>query len=196
MNAAIVLAMHGTPPNDFPKHEMAEFFTLHAQLHQAAEEHRATIEQRYHELDVKMRAWPRTPHNDPFFAGSKKIALHLGRATGCKVIVGFNEFCNPTLDDALEQAITLVPERIIVITPTVTRGGEHAEQDIPAAIRRAQGRHPEIPIAYSWPFEAAEVAQLLAEQVRRLLQRTGIPQNGRRSREPAPSAATAHIGTA
>ena len=39
--------------------------------------------------------------------------------------------------------------------------------DIPAAIRRAQKRHPETPILYVWPFEVSEVAAFLATQVER-----------------------------
>jgi sirohydrochlorin ferrochelatase len=52
----------------------------------------------------------------------------------------------------------------------VTRGGEHSEVDIPNAVRRAQDRHPRIPIVYAWPFDASEVAQFLAAQINRLLE--------------------------
>jgi sirohydrochlorin ferrochelatase len=53
----------------------------------------------------------------------------------------------------------------------MTRGGEHSEVDIPAAIARAQGRHPTTPIRYAWPFEAREVAQFLAGQITRQMER-------------------------
>jgi len=52
----IVLAMHGAPPNDFPQHEMAELFGLHARLEHMAGPERAALERRHAELDVKMRA--------------------------------------------------------------------------------------------------------------------------------------------
>jgi sirohydrochlorin cobaltochelatase len=81
------------------------------------------------------------------------------------VIVGFNEFCAPSLDDALNRGIALGAEKVIVVTPMMTRGGEHAEVDIPAAIRAAQARHPEIPIIYAWPFRVSEVADFLAAHV-------------------------------
>jgi len=169
MKVVIVLAMHGVPPNDFPQHEMAELFGLHARLEHAPEAERAALERRHAELDAKMRAWPRTPQNDPFYAGSHDLASHLSQATGCEVIVGFNEFCAPCLDDAPDQAVARAAEKVIVITPMMTRGGEHSEADIPAAIRRAQERHPDIPILYAWPFEVSEVARFLAAQIDRFV---------------------------
>lgn len=168
MREVIVLAMHGAPPKDFPPREMAELFGLHVRLEHAAGPERAGLEQRHAELDARMRAWPRTAQNDPFWAGAQDVAEHLGRATGVDVIVGFNEFCAPTLDEAFDRAAARSAEKVIVITAMMTRGGEHSESDIPAAIDRARGRHPGLSIFYAWPFEAADVAQFLAGQIARL----------------------------
>jgi sirohydrochlorin cobaltochelatase len=167
MKSVIMLAMHGAPPKDFPERETAELFGLHARLEHAAGPERAGLERRYAELDAKMRAWPRTAQNDPFYVGARDVADHLGRATGCEVVVGFNEFCAPSLDEALDHAVAKAADRVIVITPMMTRGGEHSEVDIPAAIRRAQERHPGLSIRYVWPFEASDVAAFLAAQIRR-----------------------------
>jgi len=171
MKTIIVLAMHGMPPKDFPKDEMAEFFSMYARLDHAAPEEQAELKRRYAELDAKMRSWPRTPENDPFYAGAQEISQHLSQEFGYEVIVGFNEFCAPDLDDALEQAIEQGAEKIIVITPMMTRGGEHSELDIPATIRRVQGQHPEIPIIYVWPFEASEVGKFLSSQIKRFMEK-------------------------
>ena len=165
--AVIVLAMHGAPPNDFPRHEMAELFGLHARLEHAAGPERTALERRHAELDAKVCAWPRTAQNDPYHAGSQDLAAHLSRATRHEVIVGFNEFCAPDLDEALDWAIAHGAKKVIVVTPMMTPGGEHSEVDIPAAIWRAQERHPTIDILYAWPFEASEVAQFLATQAAR-----------------------------
>ncbi|MGD0329514.1 MAG: CbiX/SirB N-terminal domain-containing protein [Nitrososphaeria archaeon] len=116
-----------------------------------------------------MRAWPRTAQNDPFYVGSQELAAHLSEATGCEVILGFNEFCAPSLDDALSRAVARGAEKVIVVTPMMTRGGEHAEVDIPAAVKTAQAQHPEIPITYAWPFRVSEVASFLAAQITGLL---------------------------
>jgi sirohydrochlorin cobaltochelatase len=169
MKAIIVLVMHGVPPNNFPKREMAELFSLNARVGGVAGVERVALERRRLELDAKMRAWPRTAQNDPFYAGSQELGAHLSEVTGCEVILGFNEFCAPSLDDALSQAIARGAEKVIVVTPMMTRGGEHAEVDIPAAVKTAQAQHPETPIIYAWPFRVSEVASFLAKQIEALL---------------------------
>jgi sirohydrochlorin cobaltochelatase len=189
MTTVIVLGMHGTPPSDFPRAEMAEFFGGHHEEHDHAshdghghphgehngqgatpeddETRRQRRRQRRAELDAKMRAWPRTPANDPFFAGSLELAEYLSQASGHKVVVGFNEFCNPTIDTAIDQAVEQGADQVVVITPMMTRGGEHSEADIPGAVQRAQARHPAVRMSYAWPFEITAVAQFLAAQVQR-----------------------------
>jgi sirohydrochlorin cobaltochelatase len=169
MKTVIILAMHGAPPNDFPRHEVAELFSLHNRLEHTRGAERAALEQRHAKLDAKMRAWPRTPQNDPFHAGSQDLAKHLSQAAGCAVIAGFNEFCAPSLDDALEQAVARGAKKVIVVTPMMTRGGEHSEIDIPAFVRRAQARYSEILIIYAWPFNISKVAQFLASQISELV---------------------------
>jgi len=169
MKAIIVLAMHGIPPNDFPEREMAEFFGLQARIKGVTEVERVALERRYSKLESKMRAWPRTAQNDPFYAASQELATQLSRTTGRQVIVGFNEFCAPSLDDAISRATARGAEKVIVITPMMTRGGKHSEVDIPAAVQAAQAQHPEIPILYLWPFKVSEVANFLAAQITNLI---------------------------
>ena len=167
MKTIVILAMHGAPPNDFPKHELAEFFSLYGSPEHTSETDSVAPKHRYAELEASIRAWPRTEQNDPFYHASQDLAIHLSRATGHEVIVGFHEFCAPNLDEALEQAITQGVDKVIVITPMMTRGGEHSEVDIAAAVERAKTLHPDIPIIYAWPFEVSEIAQFLASQIAR-----------------------------
>jgi sirohydrochlorin cobaltochelatase len=170
MKTVIVLAMHGAPPHDFPKQEMLEFFGLHFRLeHAAPGAERAALERHHDELHARMRQWPRTAQNDPFYAASQDLAASLSRVAGYQVVVGFNEFCAPGLDEALDEAVTQGAKRVIVITPMMTPGGEHAQEDIPAAIRRAQKRHPGMLMHYAWPFGVAEVARFLAAQIDRFV---------------------------
>jgi sirohydrochlorin cobaltochelatase len=171
VKTVIVLVMHGSPPRDFPRQESGEFFGLAQRLRQTSGPERTALERRHAELDAKMRAWPRTAENDPFHAASKQMAEQVGQVTGARVIVGFGEFCAPTMDEALDQAAELAPERVVVITPMMTRGGEHSEVEIPAAVRRAEGRHPGVHFAYVWPFELPEVARFLATQIDHFLAR-------------------------
>jgi sirohydrochlorin cobaltochelatase len=168
METILVLAMHGSPPHDFPRQELGEFFALHGRLEQAGGPEREALERRHDELHARMRAWPRTAENDPFWAASLNLARELAGATGVEVLVGFGEFCGPSLDDVLDQAAAK-SNRIVVVTPMMTRGGEHAEQDIPAAMRRAEERHPDCAFHYAWPFEVSEIAQFLAAQTAHLL---------------------------
>lgn len=162
----VVLAMHGVPPSDFPRRELGEFFALHARFEHAA----ATGDPawpRYVELEKKVRDWPRTPGNDPYHTASFELARALSAAVGMDVVVGFNEFCSPGLDAAIDSAAGSGAKRVIVITPMMTPGGEHSEKDIPAAIERARKRHPDLKLEYAWPFAVEDVAAFLADHVRR-----------------------------
>lgn len=168
MRAVIVLAMHGAPPLDFPEEELAEFAALHARVARAGGGGPAA-ERRFVQLEAKVRSWPRTPRNDLFYAGSQELAVQLRRASGRKVIVGFNEFSAPSLDEALDQAAGQGAEKIIIVTPMMTRGGEHAERDIPEAVERARKRHPAMNFVYIWPFPSSDVAAFLTSEVNRVI---------------------------
>ena len=167
MKTIIVLAMHGAPPKDFPRQKLGEFFSLHMQLEHGmvSPERRSALEQRCAELERALHGWPRTKENDPFYAASRRLAHALSSTTGLPVVLGFNEFCAPGLDDALDEAVARGGERVIVVTPMMTPGGEHAEIDIPATIEGARGRYPNVDFRYAWPFETKDVAELLAAQV-------------------------------
>lgn len=164
MRPMIVLAMHGAPPLDYPRAELSEFFNLHSRMEHASPEQRAAIADRYYQLDRKVRSWPRTPQNDPFFAGARALADALSASAGCDVQLGFNEFCAPSLEEALDLAAGSGAQRVVVITPMVTRGGEHSEKEIPAAVQAAQHQHPEVEFRYAWPLDLQAVAQFLAGQ--------------------------------
>lgn len=166
MKTSLILAMHGAPPNDFPRQELMEFFGLHMRLEHARGPEQDALRQRHDELEAKMRAWPRTAENDPFYAASHTMAQKLHETTGYEVIVGFNEFCAPDLNAAIEQAVANEAERVVVVTPMLTRGGQHAEVEIPEIIEQAQKRHPDILILYAWPFDMNHIADFLAAQIK------------------------------
>jgi sirohydrochlorin cobaltochelatase len=166
--AVIVLAMHGSPPLDFPQPELAEFFGLQARIGHGKGSAQPELDRRFEEIEAKMRTWPRTPQNDPFYAGSLDLAEHLRRASGLEVVVGFNEFCAPTLEEAFDLAAR-AGETIVVVTPMMTRGGEHSAVDIPEAIRRAKAKYPAKRFIYAWPFATEDIARFLASQVSRFL---------------------------
>lgn len=160
----IILAMHGAPPNDYSRSDLKDFFKLHM-MHETGGGFPQAMHQRYDELHEKMRDWPRTPENDPFWDASQRLAEELSRITGNDVIVGFNEFCGPSVDEALESGVQAGSNEIIVITPMMTPGGEHSTVDIPESIKLAQERHPSVSFHYAWPFDRTAVATFLAEQL-------------------------------
>jgi hypothetical protein len=43
MKTIVVLAMHGAPPNGFPKRELAEWFGLHGRMEHAGDAERAAL---------------------------------------------------------------------------------------------------------------------------------------------------------
>jgi len=167
MKTIIVLAMHGAPPSDFPKHELTEFFRLHSQFEYAEGKPQENHLLRHKELERKIRRWPRTAENDPFHAGSMDLALSLRQASGTDIMLGFNEFCEPSLDEALQAGARSGAERVIVVTPMLTRGGEHAEKDIPAAVERARREHPGIEFIYAWPFPLSEIARFISDHLKK-----------------------------
>jgi sirohydrochlorin cobaltochelatase len=157
--------MHGAPPHDFPQSEVAELFSLEGRLARATGPEREALERRHLALDEKVRNWPRTAGNDPFWAASLALGEELARATGDEVLVGFNEFCTPSLDEALDRAASREADQVLVVTPMMTRGGEHSEVDIPAAVDAARARHPAASFTYVWPFDPPQVARFLAAQI-------------------------------
>ncbi len=169
MRIAVVLAMHGVSPRDFPKEEMMELFELHHRIFQASDSERDVLRKRHDVLEEKMRNWPRNPENDPFYGASLEIAHALKKILGTEVFVGFNEFCAPTIEDAIGKAASHSPEKIVVATPMMTRGGEHSEKDIPRAVRRAQELYPGVEIIYAWPYDISDVAGFLAAHIKRFV---------------------------
>ncbi len=167
MKKMILLAMHGVPPADFPPSELGEFFRLHSFAESGLRGVRDFPEARYRELERKMRLWTRTPENDPFFMTSERLVRSLQAKTGLEVVAGFIEFCAPNLDEAFGQMVSRGAERIIVVTPMMTSGGQHAERDIPEAISRAVKAFPNIRIDYAWPFPLEEIVDFLAAQIAR-----------------------------
>jgi sirohydrochlorin cobaltochelatase len=163
--------MHGAPPTDYPQEELSEFFGLHARREHAGKLNPPALEARYAELEKKIRSWPRTADNDPFYAGSKALAESLGNASRYLVLLGFNEFCAPSLGEALDQAAAAGTDRVVVITPMMTRGGEHSEVDIPQEVHAAGRRHPGVAFHYIWPLDLNEVASFLSTQIKDYLSR-------------------------
>ena len=147
--------------------EVVELVKLHRMIENAGIHVPAEMRTRFTQLDHKVRNWTRTSDNDPFWAASRRLAEELQTATGFEVVVGFNEFCAPNLEDAFNKAASAGATRVIVVTPMMTPGGEHSEEDIPEAISAARSRFDEVEFIYAWPFLTADVVDFLKSQIRK-----------------------------
>ena len=153
----VVLVGHGTFPTDAPPSLMkAAYSGGHG--HGAIDKDSAM---------GRIMNWPRTPKNDPYFYGIKRIAEGLSRDTGEEVIFGFNEFCLPTTNDVIDEAVASGASEVIVITVMTTPGGGHSEHDIKISVENARKKHKDVKIVNAWPFQIDNIAGMLGNQVRR-----------------------------
>ena len=157
-----MLVGHGVPATDCPPRLVGELMGL--------EWSGGDHPQRIAQLDAQIRDWPRHAGNDPYKEGLEKLAAVLRPLLPVGLFtLAYNEFCRPTIPEALEELIRQGATRLLVIPSMMTPGGVHSEQDIPRAIRQVQERHPSISIEYLWPFDLKQVAALLASQVKQAL---------------------------
>lgn len=162
---AVLLVGHGASPSDFPRDLAGELRRLEAvKPPPGSREGKRRLE-----LDKKIRSWPRTARTDPYHAGLKAIARALARALpGREVAFAFNEFCGPTIGEAVERLARHGVAEVAVIPTMYTRGGVHSEEDIPVILEGLRRRHPGMRIRYAWPFPTPHIAGFLAGQIRRL----------------------------
>lgn len=166
MKQAVVLAMHGSPPRDFPREDLRDLHRLHGVVEGGGPPSEAD-RRRHEEIEKKLLEWERTPENDPYGAASHDIAARMETLLGVPVVAAFNEFCGPDLGTAFRTLAESGTDAIVVVTPMMTPGGAHSERDIPAAIERARAAFPAVRFEYRWPFDRDAIAAFLADQVRR-----------------------------
>jgi sirohydrochlorin cobaltochelatase len=121
-----------------------------------------------HELDTRIRRWPRTPETDPYQSGLEAVATQLRASLGETLFaVAYNEFCAPTLEESVDDLIKKGARHITVATTMFTPGGSHSEIEIPEILERLRRQYPEVELRYAWPFDLSMVADLLHQQVAR-----------------------------
>lgn len=160
----IVLVGHGGIPKDYPSELVTKLKRLEAQRRAAG----MSISTEEHELDTKIRRWPRTAATDPYRFGLETVAAALRpQLDGALLALAYNEFCAPTLEESVEELIKKGATHITVTTTMFTPGGAHSEVEIPEILDSLRPRYPEIELRYAWPFDLQLIAKILAEQVRR-----------------------------
>ncbi len=158
----MLLVGHGGVPRDFPREQVRRLKALEAQRRasgaEAGEEEVA--------LDRKIRTWPRTAANDPYRAGLQSLAAALQKALGeVPLVVAYNEFCAPTVEEAVQDLVAGSVTRITVLSSMLTPGGVHSEVEIPETLETLRARYPHVDIRYAWPLDLDLVAELLAGHV-------------------------------
>lgn len=160
----VVLVGHGAIPTDYPRDLVTKLKTLEARRRASGAD--PTPEET--ELDRRIRQWPRSPQTDPYRTGFEALASHLRvLLRGEHFAIAYNEFCSPTVEEALEEMIHAGITTLTVVPSMLTPGGSHSEIEIPASLNRLRARFPDVDIRYAWPFDLAAVATMLASQVQR-----------------------------
>lgn len=162
---AVVLIGHGAAATDTPRALVSELKRLEAErMAKRVKE----MSPREAELDEQVREWPRTEDNDAYGAGLRRIAAALApKLGGRKLVVAFNEFAAPSVEAAIEGLVKEGFTRVDLVSTMFTRGGVHAECEIPGLVMDARKAHPGVTIEYAWPFDDAYVADFLAGQLAR-----------------------------
>ena len=159
---AVVLVGHGGVPRDFPRRDLQRLKALEAERRTRGGEPSAEEAA----LERTIRTWPRTAANDPYRAGLERLAAALRPLVApASLVLAYNEFCAPALDDAVNDLIASGARRVVVVPSMLTPGGVHSEIEIPETLARLRDRHPGRELRYAWPFDVETVARLLASQV-------------------------------
>src|SRR5262245_26308217 len=161
---AVVLVGHGAVPTDCPRELVTELRALEGRRRASG----GPVSAEEAALDTRLRRWPRTAATDPYQAGLEALAARLRPLLGDATLrVAYNEFCAPTLGEAIAGLVADGARRIVVIPSMLTPGGVHSEVDVPATLAGLRAAYPAITIRYAWPFDLDAVARLLAGQLAR-----------------------------
>ena len=160
---AIILVGHGGLPSDAPGDLVSELKRLEGMRRARGE---PEMGEREAELDEKIRNWPRTDESDPYKIGLESILGELRpKLGGRRVVEAYNEFCAPSVEDAIANLVEEGADHITLVTTMFTRGGSHAEFEIPELVEYSQKKYPQVEFHYVWPFDLSRVADFLASHV-------------------------------
>ena len=159
----VILVGHGGIPKGCPSELVTKLKRLEGQRQAAG----TPMSAEEHDLDAKIRQWPRTPETDPYQSGLEAVAAQL-RANLGEVLfaVAYNEFCAPTLEESVEELIKKGATHITVATTMFTPGGSHSEIEIPEILERLRRQYPGVELRYAWPFDMNLIAVMLATQIK------------------------------
>ncbi|MEX0828843.1 MAG: CbiX/SirB N-terminal domain-containing protein [Nitrospirales bacterium] len=162
LKKGIILVGHGGIPKDYPGDLVSKLKRLEAQRRAAGQ----PMSAEELELDTKIRAWPRTPETDPYQAGLEALASKMKPlVNGDLFAVAYNEFCGPTLQEAVEDLIKQGAQSITVASTMFTPGGSHSEYEIPEEMEELRHKYPDVTLKYAWPYNLSHVSKMLMEHI-------------------------------
>ncbi len=170
---SVIIVGHGSLPNDFPKiKEYFEAINKHGHGHGHGHSHGDNTDEAFAALEHALIYWPRTEQNDKYWAGFMKIVKAVEQSdTYHSVHHAFNEFCAPTITEALAEAVKTEPNTIILTSIMMTPGGGHSEKDIPVAIEAFKKNNPNVNvnIVYAWPYDVNDISGWLITQTNKFI---------------------------
>ncbi len=160
---AILLVGHGGIPKGYPAELITKLKRLEAQRRATG----SPMSSEELELDTKVRTWPRTPETDPYKAGLETLGAAMKPLlNGSLFGLAYNEFCGPTLTEAVESLIRQGAQTITVVSTMFTPGGSHSESEIPEELEELRKKHPTVTLIYAWPYNLDKVSKMLMEHIR------------------------------
>ncbi len=160
----VILVGHGGLPKDCPRELIQQFKQLERERKASGQ----AATEREQSLEKQIREWPRTPENDPYKTGLEQLAERLEPLLeGAPLVLAYNEFCAPTLEDAVAGLAERRINRITVVPTMLTPGGSHSEIEIPEILDDLSTRYPSLDIRYAWPTNLDLLAGMLAEHLKK-----------------------------
>ena len=157
---AVLLIGHGGVPTDAPGELIKELKMLEGQRQARGIWEMSAREA---ELDRKVRTWPRTPQTDPYKWGLEAVAEKLKSRVAPRALhVAYNEFCAPSVEEAIASLVSAGYARVRLVTTMFTRGGIHSEKEIPQIVEWARKKYPQVAFEYAWPYDNDRIADFLS----------------------------------
>jgi sirohydrochlorin cobaltochelatase len=161
---AVVLVGHGAVARDCPREWVTQLKALEGRRRASG----APMSAEERELDTQVRRWPRTAQTDPYGAGLEALATKVRRRLeGALFAVAYNEFCAPTIEEAVDALVAAGAGEIVVVPSMLTPGGVHSEIEIPEVLAELRVRYPDLTLRYAWPFDLERIAGMLVEHLGR-----------------------------